>query len=126
LLHHAAGSKDRGKNARVVSGRTEAAMITLPATGFSFADLALAREPDTQRLLYRPEPLRWLMRVNGFESQTVFDSEDLACWLIAEWYAEHLAKGGEPDPVAEDILTEVTAAHFSGISSFQPGGYQEH
>ena len=92
-----------------------AKVITIPA-GLGFAELALQREPRTRRLLYRSVPLRRLIAANRLALQgTVFDEEDLAAWLIAEWYVAHRSGGGEPHPVAEQVLAEVAALRVTDI-----------
>jgi hypothetical protein len=100
-------------------------MITIP-TGVQFADLALERERGTKRLLYRPEPIAELIRANALDAQALLTSEDLVAWLIAECYFAHRAAGGEPDPVAEEVLAEVASAEASNIPTLQPGGNPMH
>ena len=109
--------EDDAMNARV---------ITIPP-GVDFADLQLERELYTRRLLYKPVPLERLVAANRLSIQgTMFEEEDLAAWLIAEWYLAHRTAGGEWDPVAEDILKEVTALQASDIPSLLQGGGREH
>ena len=99
--------------------------IMIPA-GLTFADLGLEREPRTKRLLYKPVVLAQLVDANDLGAQTLFTDEDLAAWLIIEWYVVHLNAGGKPDPVAEEIQKEVADTQASGISALQPGGDQAH
>ena|SRR5450756_2110225 len=89
--------------------------------GCDFADLALEREPVTRRLLYAPGPLSEMCRTNGLDPAAALANEDLACWLICEWYVTHIEAGGEPDPTAEVILAEVAAQEASGMAALQPG-----
>ena len=91
-----------------------AKLIKVPA-GLRFADLELEREPGTDRLLFRPEPLLELARANQFDQQTMFDSEDVACWLIAEFYLAHRTNGGATDEVAEHILAHIASIQLSGL-----------
>ena len=79
--------------------------------GVQFADLALERDPITKRLLCKPEPLAKLFMANEIALQTLFDDEDVVCWLVAEFYVEHRQAGGEPDSVAEDVVAEVASLH---------------
>jgi hypothetical protein len=103
-----------------------AKVITIPA-GLGFKELALEREPRTRRLLYKPVPLERLIAANRLAIRgTMFEEEDLAAWLIAEWYLVHRSGGGEKDPVAEQILTEFAALRASGIPAPDPGGGQVH
>ena len=80
-----------------------------------FEDLALERDPVTKRLLYKPEPLAKLFMANELALQALFDDEDVVCWLVAEFYLNHRRAGGEPDPVAEEVLAEVAALHRAGL-----------
>jgi hypothetical protein len=73
----------------------------------AFADLQLERETVTGRLLYLPEPLSEVIRCNGDDPLCVLADEDLAMWYIAEWYFAHRLAGGDPDPVAEHIISHV-------------------
>ena len=103
-----------------------AKVITIPA-GLGFAELALEREPYTRRLLYKLVPLERLVAANRLALRgTMFEEQDLAAWLIAEWYLAYRTAGGESDPVAEDILKEVAALQLSDIPSQQQGGGREH
>ena len=87
--------------------------IILP-DGVQFADLKLEREPVTKRLLYRAGPLHALAVANGIDQQTLFaDDDDWAALLVAEWYRAHRQAGGDPDPVAEQVLAEVAAQQAS-------------
>ena len=83
--------------------------------GLQFADLELEREPLTNRLLYKPGPFARLLRANELDLQNFFNDEDIACWLVAEFYLAHRADGGKPDPVAEDILAEDATLHARNI-----------
>ena len=80
-----------------------------------FADLALERDPITKRLLYKPEPLAKLFMANELALQTLFDDEDVVCWLVAEFYLTHRRAGGKPDPVAEEVLAEFASLHQAGL-----------
>jgi hypothetical protein len=90
----------------------------------NFADLALEREPVTHCLLFLPAPLGALCLFNGLDPEAILANEDLSCELICEWYFAHIEAGGEPDPVAEQILEEVVRLQDSGIAMLQNGGNQ--
>lgn len=77
--------------------------------GLDFVDRALERAPVTQRLLFLPAPLGALCLFNGLNPEEILASEDLSCELICTWYVAHREAGGEPDPVADEILFEVIA-----------------
>jgi len=93
-------------------------MLTI-SDDLQFADLILEREPVTHRLLFLPAPLGELCLVNCLDPEEVLASEDLACELICEWYLAHIEAGGEPDPLAEQILAEVAEAQDAGSESGQ-------
>ena len=96
--------------------------ITIPPA-VDFTELQLERELHTRRLLYKPMPLERLIAANRLALRgTMFEEEDLAAWLIAQWYLAHRIGGGEPDPVAEQVLAEIAALHASNIPALDPGG----
>ena len=41
--------------------------------------------------------------------------------LIHQWYAEHRARGGEPDPIMEDINIEAKLEELFGSESHKAG-----
>ena len=91
--------------------------------GVAFADLKLEREPFTKQLMYDPAPLANLIVANNIlTTQPLSENEDLAAWLIAQWYLAHRTSGGEPDPVAEEVLADVEALQAIGIPALDPGG----
>jgi hypothetical protein len=91
--------------------------IMIPA-GLGFAELALEREPRTGRLLYKHVPLERLIAANRLVIRgTMFEEEDLAAWLIAEWYLAHRNGGGDKDIVGEQLLAEVEALRASATSA---------
>jgi hypothetical protein len=94
--------------------------LRLPAV-ISFADLTLQRRPVTRRLLVAPAPLAALCRFDRLDSEQILADEDLSSWLICEWYCTHRLAGGEPEPVAAEILAEVAALQESRIAALQPG-----
>src|SRR5678815_1635439 len=102
-----------------------AKLIKIPA-GVHFADLQLERESGTDRLLFRPEPLLELARANQFDQQTMFDSEDVACWLIAELYLAHRTSGGAPDAVAEQVLADNASIRSSRLPNINAHCGQLH
>ena len=77
--------------------------IKIPA-GLVFEDLGLAIDPRTNRVKYRPEILAPLFRANNLHLQRLFNIENVAGWVIGEWYLVHLATGGNPHPMAEQLL----------------------
>ena len=41
--------------------------------------------------------------------------------LIHQWYTEHRARGGEPDPIMEDIIIEAKLEELFGSESHKAG-----
>jgi hypothetical protein len=99
--------------------------IKIPA-GLRFADLALAREPVTKRLLCKTGPLAELVRINNWDPRTLVSGDDLPAWLIAEWYLAHRLAGGEPDAVAEEILIEVAVLQANATLARRQDGDVMH
>jgi hypothetical protein len=97
-------------------------MRILIPTELPFAALALTREPDgsvgcdlgTVSIIERLSglPDGWFMS----------QPEDALAALITQWYAAHLAAGGEHDPVADDLIAEARAEDERGDGiSHHPG-----
>ena len=99
--------------------------IVIPE-GLRFSELGFERAPFTRNLLYQPDALAAIFAANSIELSAAVENEDVVCWLIAQWYLAHRTAGGERDPVAEEILAEVSALQASNIPALQPGGDQIH
>jgi hypothetical protein len=81
--------------------------IVIPDT-VRFADLKLSFEQGA--VSFDWTPIEIICGHNGL-SADIFKAgpEDNVSTLIVHWYAEHLAAGGEPDPVVEEYFAEVMA-----------------
>lgn len=95
--------------------------LTIP-DGITFADLQLARISDGD------VELSWhvveaICEASGIDPAVFAESsEDNLAGLINAWYREHLARGGEPDPVQEDLIAEARLEDERGGGlSHQPG-----
>lgn len=95
--------------------------ITIP-DGIAFHALKLARDPDGHVSFAWP-PIEAICAASGLDMALFRDGpEDNVAGLIIAWYQQHLAHGGAPDPVAEDLLAEVRAEdRLGGGLSHQPG-----
>jgi len=88
-----------------------------------FADLKLSRDSVTGDIEFDWTPIERICEESGLDVAIFRDAaEDNVASLLTAWYAEHLARGGAPDPVQEDLLAEVRAedAHGAGLS-YPPG-----
>lgn len=73
-----------------------------------FADLQLARDPQTLAVSFNWEPIEQICQRSGIDLAIMRDGpEDNVAGLITTWYAHHRAAGGEADPVAEQLIREV-------------------
>ncbi|MGH8761948.1 MAG: hypothetical protein ACREUR_01805 [Nitrosospira sp.] len=64
-----------------------------------------------------------ICNASGIDISEFLDSyEDNACGLIHQWYAEHKARGGEDDPVMEDMIaTAKIEEMLDGLDGRKPG-----
>jgi hypothetical protein len=72
-----------------------------------FSDLQLARDPLTGDISFDWTPIERICEASGIDI-AIFDDEeeDALSELIIEWYQAHLASGGAPDPVQEELIAE--------------------
>ena len=74
-----------------------------------FSALRLGREPGGDVSFDRATIAR-ICEASGISTDVFFRApEDNVAGLIVTWYARHLAAGGDPDPIAEQIAAEVRA-----------------
>lgn len=90
-------------------------LVAIP-DDLTFADLRLGREPDGS-VSYDPAIVTRICEASGLDPALMHEApEDNVAGLIVAWYASHLAGGGAPDPVAEQISAEVRAEdHHEGM-----------
>ena len=96
--------------------------IAIPK-GVAFAALRLARDPHTGDVSFDTAIIERIEAESGLPAGFFMGQhEDAVAALITNWYSAHRAAGGVPDPVAEDLLTEVRAEDAAGQPySHQPG-----
>lgn len=105
--------------------RTMRLTITIP-DDVSFGDLHLGRDTVTRAVSFEWAPVERVCSASSIDVDLFRRSpEDSVAGLIVAWYSEHLARGGEPDPVAEQLLAEVAAEDEYGPERVQPGGTGE-
>lgn len=96
--------------------------IAIPE-GLDFADLKLRRVPETGEVEFDWDPIERICEASGVEIEIFRDSDEgNVAGLITQWYAEHRARGGNPDPVQEDIIAETMVEDsIGGGVSHEPG-----
>ena len=87
-----------------------------------FADLQLSRAPDGS-VTFNWAPIEKICQASGVDVALLRDQhEDNVAGLLTQWYRVHRETGGEPDPVAEDLLAEVMAENAAGQNFSLPPG----
>jgi hypothetical protein len=82
--------------------------VTIPE-GLEFSALRLRREPSGD-VAFDFTVIDRICDASGIDRAVMHAGpEDNVAGLIVAWYARHLADGGEPDPVAEQLGAEVRA-----------------
>jgi hypothetical protein len=97
------------------------AKIAIP-DDLTFSDLHLVRDLDGS-VSFDWAVIERICDTSNLAVEMFRDApEDSVSGLIVGWYQSHRQHGGEPDPVAEDLITEVLAENSAGqYSSHQPG-----
>lgn len=93
------------------------ASISIP-NWIAFAELALQRTPSGA-VRFNWTPIERICEESGIDVALLRDRhEDNVAGLIIAWYAEHLARGGAADPVADDLIREAQLEdqHGAGLS----------
>lgn len=87
-----------------------------------FYDLRLARDSDGG-VSFDWSVIERICEASGLPVGMFRDApEDNVSGLIIGWYQSHRASGGEPDPVAEDLISEAQAEDAAGQTySHKPG-----
>ena len=95
--------------------------IAIP-DGVEFSDLRLARDPDGA-VSFDWTPIERICAASGIAVAVFRDApEDNVSGLITAWYRDHLARGGAPDPVQEDLIAEAAFEdQLGGGMSHAPG-----
>ena len=92
---------------------TERIQIRIPSE-IKFSDLKLAF--DEYGVSFDWGPIERICHHNALSLDLFKKSpEDNVASLIVQWYGEHRASGGDPDPVAEEYIAEVLAENAAGL-----------
>lgn len=79
-----------------------------------FSDLKLARDADGH-VSFDWSPIERICAASGIDVAVLRDGhEDNVAGLLAGWYRRHIAAGGAPDPVQEDLIAEAMAEDAAG------------
>ena len=93
-------------NAVEANMQSQIAAAVIP-DGMQFSDLKLARDPDGM-VSFDHAVIDRICAASGLSPALLHDGpEDNLASLIVGWYNAHRARGGAPDPVAEDLIAEV-------------------
>lgn len=97
------------------------AKICIP-DDLSFSDLHLARDPDGA-VSFDWAVIERICTASGMPVELLREGpEDNVAGLLIGWYCAHRERGGNADPVAEDLLAEVQAEDAAGQAfSHAPG-----
>ncbi len=90
--------------------------------GLRFSELKLAHDADGN-VSFNWAPIERICRANSLDI-ALFQCgpEDNLAAMLTAWYRAHLAAGGRPDPVYEDLIGEVRFEDGAGqITSHAPG-----
>lgn len=100
--------------------------IAIPA-GVMFADLQLSRDPVTHALRFDWGPIEAVCEASGLDVGIFKESDEgNVIELLLNWYGFHLANGGKPDSVMEQVIAEVQAESLAGMAGVQAGGGRVH
>ena len=94
--------------------------------GLAFEALKLTRDQTTGEVEFDWAPIEAICAASGVDVEVFkHGPEDNVSALIVAWYRAHLAGGGAPDAVQEQILAEV-AAEDAAVLVANPGAGGVH
>lgn len=101
--------------------KQQIANVVIP-DDLKFSDLKLSRDPDGSISL-EWAVIERICEASSLSVEVFRDApEDNVSGLIVGWYQAHRQKGGESDPVAEDLINEAIAEEKAGQKfSHKPG-----
>jgi len=99
----------------------KATTICIPAD-LAFSDLKMARDPDGM-VSFDTSVISRIEAASGLPDGFFMEQDESALSeLITNWYRAHLAAGGAPDPVQEDLIEEARLEDLHGAGfSHAPG-----
>ena len=97
--------------------------VVIPG-GVEFADLCLSRDVEDGLLRFKMAPIAAICEASDLDLDAILQGpRPLVGLLIATWYEAHLARGGAPDPVQEDLLEEARLEMEHGGGFAYPPGH---
>lgn len=99
------------------------AITTLVIPGhLTFADLRLCRLPSGD-VSFDLSVVSAVCQASGLPDLALAADEDTLASFVVAWYHAHLARGGAPDPVAQDLIGEVEFEERLGQTVSLPPGH---
>lgn len=105
--------------ATVIAGHGQQLAPVVIPEGLDFAELKMARDSATGDVSFDWGPIERICEASNLALELFTRGpEDNVAGLVTAFYQEHLARGGAPDPVQEDLIAEADAedAHGGGFS----------
>jgi hypothetical protein len=96
--------------------------VTIP-DGVDFADLCLSRDVDDGQVRFRIAPIEAICEASDLNLDDILQGPQPLVVLIAAWYRVHIAQGGTPNPVQEDLLEETCLEEEHGGGFAYPPGH---
>ena len=101
--------------------RQQAVRVAIP-DDLDFSDLRLSRDPDGA-VSFDWGVVERICEASGIDPAMMRDApEDNVAGLLMGWYQAHRNGGGQPDPVAEDLIGETAIEDRSGQGFSLPPG----
>jgi hypothetical protein len=95
--------------------------ITIPSD-VAYSDLKMSRDPETGDVEFDWAPIKRICDASRIDIAVFLDGpEDNLAELLTLWYSRHLAAGGAPDGVQEDLIAEARLEGERGSFSHLPG-----
>ena len=97
--------------------------LTIP-DGVNFADLRLSRDADNGQIRFKMAPIEAICKASALDLDDIVQGpQPLVGLLITAWYEAHIARGGAPDPVQEDLMEEARLEEEHGGGFAYPPGH---
>ncbi len=91
--------------------RTDALLTLKLPEGYTFADLKVRRCAD-DAIDLDMDLVRLVCKLNGFDFEKVCENPGpVVSTILTAWYKTHLAQGGEPDALMEDLKSPARRLH---------------